>query len=370
MIMNPNQNDHTTLIPSASEFKSESECEDDNKYQKGVKHLLDSTPERKMKKLPREFVLPLPPRPTATADLDIPLVDLAGLTQPHSRISAVEAISSACATWGFFRIVNHGIEVGMMSEMMKAVEEFFDLSVEEKMKYASDDVMSPVRFGTSLNTSKKHSRHWRDFLRHYGHPLHISPQNPPNYRIVSKEYLERLWELAGGLAGAISEGLGLPAGYIEDTLIGDGLQIIAANYYPPCPEPDKALGLAAHSDHGAITILMDNGVEGLEVKHDGAWIPVPHAPGTFVVNVGDCLEVLTNGKYRSVEHRATVNAERTRISVAVARGPNLSTWIRPAEALAECGAGCRYRPTLYSEYLRLQQSSTTRGKTALHAISM
>lgn len=82
--------------------------------------------------------------------------------------------------------MNHGIEADVMEGMVKAVEDFFGLSTTEKMKYASDDVLSPVRYGTSLNTSKKHSLHWRDYLRHYGHPfdesLHLWPLNPPNYR--------------------------------------------------------------------------------------------------------------------------------------------------------------------------------------------
>ena len=71
---------------------------------------------------------------------------------------------------------------------MEVAKEFFGLNLREKMKYASDDVMSPVRYGTSLNTSKKHNLHWRDFFRHYGHPFqdtfHLWPHNPPNYRFI------------------------------------------------------------------------------------------------------------------------------------------------------------------------------------------
>lgn len=107
---------------------------------------------------------------------------------------------------------------------------------------------------------------------------------------MAKEYLEQLWQLAKKILGAISEGLGLEHGYIEESM-GEGHQILAANYYPPCPEPDKTLGLAAHSDHGALTILTQNGVNGLQVKHNETWIAVQHVPGTFLVNIGDFLEV-------------------------------------------------------------------------------
>lgn len=93
------------------------------------------------------------------------------------------------------------------------------------------------------------------------------------------------------ILGAISEGLGLDPDYIERSFGDEGTQIIASNYYPPCPEPNKTLGLAAHSDHDVLTILMENGIPGLQIKHKKTWYSVPDLPGTFVVNLGDYLEV-------------------------------------------------------------------------------
>ncbi|KAI3457278.1 hypothetical protein Pfo_013941 [Paulownia fortunei] len=308
-----------TSIYSCLSDKEETQNGNIFDYKQGVKNLVDTAPE--LKKLPSEFVLQLERNPLSAIHAEIPVIDLSGLNGPSEcRISTVKAISSACALWGFFRIINHGIKMPLIEEMLTVAEEFFGLSLTEKMKYASEDVMSPVRYGTSLNTSKKHSLHWRDYFRHYGHPFqdsfHLWPVNPLKYRNVAKEYLEQIWQLAMKIGGAISEGLGLDDGYIVKSL-GDGFQILAANYYPPCPEPDKTLGLAAHSDHGALTILMQNGVNGLQVKHKETWTAVQHVPGTFLVNIGDYLEILSNGKYKSVEHRATVNAQKTRISVAV-----------------------------------------------------
>ncbi|CAL5342231.1 unnamed protein product [Camellia sinensis] len=106
---------------------------------------------------------------------------------------------------------------------------------------------------------------------------------------VTKEYLEELWQLALKIAGALSEGLGLDRDYIEKSL-GEGCQIAAFNYYPPCPEPNKTLGLAAHSDHGGVIILMENDVAGLQVKHNHTWVAIPHVPGSFVVNIGAYTE--------------------------------------------------------------------------------
>ncbi|KAK4486885.1 hypothetical protein RD792_006193 [Penstemon davidsonii] len=341
-------------------------------YKKGVKNLIETAPE--MKKLPPEFVLKLPRNPLSASNAEIPVIDLSGLVNGspvECRVSTVQAISSASALWGFFRIVNHGIEARLIEEMVEEVEAFFSLSSEEKMRYASEDVMSPVRYGTSLNSSSKHALHWRDYLRHYGHPFqnsfHLWPNNPTKYRNVAKKYLTEIWQLAMRIIGAISEGLGLEPNYIENSL-GEGCQILAANYYPPCPEPDKTLGLAPHSDHGALTILMQNGVNGLQVKHNDTWIVVPHVPNSFVVNLGDFLEILSNGKYKSVEHRAVVNAQKTRISLAVGHGPQQSTVIGPASPLIKENEEVQYRPITYKDYIRLQQSSTIRGKTALHAL--
>ncbi|KAK4438589.1 protein DOWNY MILDEW RESISTANCE 6 [Sesamum alatum] len=361
-----------TLINSSLSHEKENQNGSVNviDYKKGIKHLLDTAPQ--IKKLPSEFVLPLETSPLSATHTDIPVIDLSGLDgPPDTRISTVKAIGDACALWGFFRIVNHGVEKSLMEEMVKVAEDFFGLSVAEKMKYASEDVMRPMRYGTSLNTSKSHALHWRDYFRHYGHPFEDNfdfwPVDPPAYRNVARKYLEQIWKLAMKIASAISEGLGLEDDYLENFL-GDGFQILAANYYPPCPEPNKTLGLAAHSDHGALTILMENGVNGLQVKHNGTWIALQHVPATFIVNLGDCLEILSNGKYKSSEHRATVNAQKTRISIAVGHGPALSSSIAPVTPLVDQTEGAHFQPIVYKDYIKLQQSSTVRGKSALLAV--
>ncbi|KDO36793.1 hypothetical protein CISIN_1g037473mg [Citrus sinensis] len=90
----------------------------------------------------------------------------------------------------------------------------------------------------------------------------------------------------------------------------EGMQVMAVNCYPPCPQPDIAFGLPPHSDYSCLTIVLQSS-EGLEFlgKEDESWRKVPN------VHVGDHLEVLSNGIYKSVVHRATLNHERTRISI-------------------------------------------------------
>ncbi|XP_015160641.1 flavonol synthase/flavanone 3-hydroxylase-like [Solanum tuberosum] len=342
-------------------------------YKKGVKYLVDNS--KNMKMLPLEFVLPIPEgeRPSLAIDGSIPVIDLSGLNGPvEQRLSTIHAISSACALWGFFRVTNHGIKVSLMDGMLKVMEDFFNLPLEEKMRYGSDDVMDPVRYGTSLTTTRKHNLHWRDFLRHYGglipHTYYLWPDNPATYRDVAKEYLKEVWQLAVIIFGAISEGLGLDPDYIESSLGDEGTQLIISNYYPACPEPNKTLGLAPHSDHGGLTIVMDNGIPGLQIKRNQTWYSVPSIPGTFVVNLGDFLEVLSNGKYKSVEHRAIVNAEAVRISIAVGHGPEMDAIVQPASPLIKEKSESKYRPIVYKNYIRAQQSTIKRGKSALDEI--
>lgn len=106
------------------------------------------------------------------------------------------------------------------------------------------------------------------------------------------EYSKRVREVARELVKGISESLGLKANYIGKALnLEQGLQISIANYYPPCTQPELAMGLPSHSDHDLLTILIQNGVTGLQVQHKGKWVNLNCYPNSFLVNIGDQLEV-------------------------------------------------------------------------------
>ncbi|KAI3994849.1 hypothetical protein MKX01_037400 [Papaver californicum] len=183
--------------------------------------------------------------------------------------------------------------------------------------------MNPVRYGTSLNTSKPHVLHWKDYLRHFGHPIESSFHLWPNNPCLEKDYIEKS--------------------------LGEGCQIVASNYYPPCPEPHRTFGLSAHSDHGGLTILMQNDVDGLRVRYNDTWIPVHHVPGTLVVNIGDYLELWSMRKRLAVGH-----------------GPDLNSIIALACALVDQkDEPPLYKPIVYRDYMRCQQSCAVRGKEPL-----
>lgn len=108
-----------------------------------------------------------------------------------------------------------------------------------------------------------------------------------------EDYSEDMKKLAQRLLSIISENLGLRSSYIEE-VIGDVHQNIVFNYYPPCPQPDLALGLQAHSDMGAISLLIHNGADGLEFLKDGEWVLAHPSPDAITAILSDQTEVISH----------------------------------------------------------------------------
>ncbi|MCD7451058.1 aconitate hydratase [Datura stramonium] len=134
-----------------------------------------------------------------------------------------------------------------------------------------------------------------------------------------KEFATKLEKLAEQLLDLLCENLGLEQGYLKKCFNGTkgptfGTKV--ANY-PPCPKPQLIKGLRAHTDAGGIILLFqDDKVSGLQLLKDAQWIDVPPMPHSIVVNIGDQLEVITNGKYKSVEHRVIGQTNGNRMSIA------------------------------------------------------
>ncbi|CAI9765384.1 unnamed protein product [Fraxinus pennsylvanica] len=186
------------------------------------------------------------------------------------------------------------------------------------------------------------------------------------------EYCERTQNLLRKLVRGISESLGLEEYEMEKTLnLDSSFQIFIANYYPPCPQPQLALGMPPHSDHGLLTLLIENQVGGLQIQHKGEWLNVNALPNSILVNTGDHLEIFSNGKYKSVLHKAIVNNKNTRISIAMANGPSLDTIVCPSSKLVE-NEGCApaYIPMKYKDFLFSQQNNLLDGKSILDRVKI
>lgn len=150
--------------------------------------------------------------------------------------------------------------------------------------------------------------------------------------------------LQNKLMEALFESLGLDHSYFHDEING-GSQILAVNCYPACPEPGLTLGIHPHSDYGSITLLLQTR-SGLEIKdRNNNWVPVPFVEGALVVQLGDQMEVLSNGQYKSVIHRATVNGDETRFSIVSLHSFAMDKRIGPALELVD-----EQHPKSYKEF--------------------
>ncbi|CAN1306416.1 2-oxoglutarate-dependent dioxygenase 19 [Linum perenne] len=312
---------------------------------------------------------------SSSAKHQIPVIDFSLLSADgHLGSKAVQDLADACQNWGFFQVINHRVPETLMKQMISITDQFFNLPEQEKQKYKANDVLDPIRYGTSFNTSVDKVLFWRDFLKVFIHPVFHTPDNPPAFSQISGEYCRQVRSLARDLMRAICEGLGLLDLGNVDKEMEKSFQILIMNLYPPCPQPELAMGLPSHSDHGFLTVLAQNGVDGLQLKHDGEWIDVQGIPNSFLVNTGDHLEILSNGRYKSVLHRAVVNGDMTRISVAVANGPSLDTVVEPASELVDDSmknsSSPSYMGMKYRDYIRFQQSNRLDDKSCLDRVRL
>ncbi|KAK8516210.1 hypothetical protein V6N13_025717 [Hibiscus sabdariffa] len=292
----------------------------------------------------------------ASSQAHVPTIDMARLRKTGSERSlAIKELGEACRRRGFFQVVNHGISQSILDEVLAVASGFFDLPAREKLKFKSSDVYKPVRYATSLKDGVDKVQFWRIFLKHYAHPLEAWidswPDNPPHYREKMGKYCAEVRKLALELMGTIIESLAISPKHLSQK-IEDGMQVIAVNSYPPCPEPDAALGLPPHSDYTCLTIVLQNST-GLEIldTEDGNWITVPEIHGTLLVHVGDHFEVLSNGVYKSVVHRATLNSERTRISIASLHSLGMDDKMGTAKEVVDEENPKRYKESSFRDFL-------------------
>ncbi|GKV08410.1 hypothetical protein SLEP1_g20040 [Rubroshorea leprosula] len=313
------------------------------------------------------------PKPISNATYNIPTIDLS-----HSKDSVIAAIRDACRKWGAFHVSNHGVPIPLMDQMRKLPLSFFnDFPMEEKFKYACHP-KSPASegYGSRMLLSSEDDTvlDWRDYFDHHTLPLSRRnplrwPHFPSEYRQVVAKYSDEMKGLAQRLLGLTSESLGLRPSCIEDA-VGDFYQNITVSYYPPCPQPELTLGLQTHSDMGAITLLIQDEVGGLQVLKDGEWITVHPLPNAIVVLLADQTEIITNGKYRSGVHRAITNASRARLSVATFHDPAKAVKISPASDLLSESSPPRYSSVVYGDYVSSWYSKGPEGKRNLDALRL
>jgi isopenicillin N synthase-like dioxygenase len=199
------------------------------------------------------------------------------------------------------QVVNHGVDGAVIAGMLDVALRFFELPLPERARYMSPDVRAAVRYGTSFNQAKDAVLCWRDFLKLVCHPLRdvvaAWPREPAELRDVASGYAAASHGLFMELMEAALQALGIAAdGGVLGELAAGSSHMMTVNCYPACPQPELTLGMPAHSDYGLFTFVLQDHVEGLQVMHGGRWLTVDPIPGSFVVNVGDHLEVRSTGR--------------------------------------------------------------------------
>ncbi|KAK4369380.1 hypothetical protein RND71_013172 [Anisodus tanguticus] len=286
---------------------------------------------------------------------NFPIINLEKLNGSE-RANTLEIIKEACENWGFFELVNHGIPHEVMDTVEKMTKGHYKKCMEQRFKelVASKGLEAVQAEVTDLD--------WEStfFLRHL--PVSNISQVPDlddEYREVMRDFAKRLEKLAEELLDLLCENLGLEKGYLKKAFNGSkgpnfGTKV---SNYPPCPKPDLIKGLRAHTDAGGIILLFqDDKVSGLQLLKDGNWIDVPPMRHSIVVNLGDQLEVITNGKYKSVMHRVIAQTDGTRMSLASFYNPGSDAVIYPAPTLVETEADEStqvYPKFVFDDYMKL-----------------
>ncbi|KAL8223661.1 hypothetical protein R6Q57_019136 [Mikania cordata] len=271
--------------------------------------------------------------------------------------NVMKLVGYACKTWGVFQVTNHGVPVKLIEEMEDACRKLFTLPIQQKLQ-AARAPNGVSGYGVARISSFFPKLMWSEGFTIVGSPYEharkLWPEGYSSFCDVIEEYKEEMNKLAQRLMSLILGSLGV--GVTLDDVKWASLQgpspALQLNSYPTCPDPDRAMGLAAHTDSTLLTILHQTNTSGLEAHKEGTgWVPIPPIRHALVVNVGDLLHILSNGMYTSVLHRAMVNRTQHRLSVAYLYGPPSNIQISPLPKLTDKVHPPLYRPITWSEYL-------------------
>ncbi|KAF1880348.1 hypothetical protein Lal_00048985 [Lupinus albus] len=315
------------------------------------------------------MVVPSPMiRTKKTKAVGIPTIDLS-----MERSELREQVVKACEEYGFFRVVKHGVPKEVISRMEEEGAEFFAKPTSEKLQAGP---ATPFGYGCR-NIGPNGDMGNLEYLLLHTNPLCISQRSktiskdPTKFSNALNDYIGAAKELVCEILELVAEGLWVPDKFSLTNLIKDvqSDSLLRINHYPPVikngnqnnlkinDNNNNNIGFGEHSDPQILTILRSNDVGGLQIStHDGLWIPVPPDPNGFFVMVGDVLQVLTNGRFRSVRHRAMTNSRKTRMSMMYFAAPPLNWWIEPLSKMVTAQNPRVYKPFTWAQYKKAAYS--------------
>ena len=285
----------------------------------------------------------------------MPRVDITTIVGGRDDGAAAAAIDAACRDTGFFSIVGHGVDPGLRGRLDALAREFFALDNVEKAEIAMSrggrawrgwfpvggeltsgipDRKEGIYFGAELGADDSHVR--------TGIPLHgpnLFPRRPAALRATVLAYLETMTTLGHAVMRGVALALGLQSDWFARELTADPTILFRIFSYPPATRHDEdEWGVREHTDYGLLTIVGQDDVGGLQVRSTHGWVDVPPDGDAFVCNIGDMLERMTGGRYRSTPHRVRNTGASTRLSFPFFFDPG---WNAEVHALPEIAQGAR-----------------------------
>ncbi|KAI3424571.1 Peptidase A1 domain-containing protein [Psidium guajava] len=298
-------------------------------------------------------------KPSSTAFDGVPVIDLL-------RPNAAVAVVRACQEFGFFKVVNHGVPPEVVDRLEDEAAGFFGLPQSEK-----DNAGPPDPFGyENKRIGPNGDVGWIEYLLLHTNAsdydkklsLPFSQGNQEFLRRAVEDYVRAVKEVAFRVVELMADGLRIePRDALSGMLRSEASDsCFRLNHYPPCPELQalspssrNLIGFGEHTDPQIISILRSNNTPGLQIcLPDGAWVSVPPDHSSLFINVGDSLQVLTNGRFRSVKHRVLADHGQPRISMIYFGGPALEEKIAPLPSLLKEGESSLYKEFTWSEYKR------------------
>ncbi|KAJ1399386.1 Oxoglutarate/iron-dependent dioxygenase [Sesbania bispinosa] len=308
-----------------------------------------------LKSLPKQYIQPLEERMSminVVPQESIPIIDMSNWDDPKVE----DAICDAAEKWGFFQIINHGVPLQVLKNVQDATYRFYEQPVEEKVKYTKENSPSKnVRYGSSFSPEAEKALEWKDYLSlFYVSDAEAVATWPPACRDEALEYMKRSETLIKQLLNALMKRLNVREIDETNELLLMGSKRINLNYYPICPNQDLTVAIGRHSDVSTLTVLLQDQTGGLYVRAADChgWIHVPPISGALVINIGDALQIMSNGRYKSIEHRVTANGSKIRVSVPIFVNPRPSDVIGPLPEVLASGEKAMYKNVLYSDYVR------------------
>ncbi|XP_057517629.1 1-aminocyclopropane-1-carboxylate oxidase homolog 1-like [Amaranthus tricolor] len=354
-----------TILDHEFIYDREKEVEAFEQTKAGVKGLID----KGISSIPRFFVHPqenLSSNSDSCLPVKFPVIDF-GDDGCREGSEIVKDIRNASQTWGFFQLVNHGISLEAMEEVLEGIRKFHEQATHEKTRFYTRDLTQKVRYYCNGDLLVSRAANWRDSISCEYQDGDLNPEELPLIcREAITRYMENILILKKKLSEVLSEALGLHKEYLAKIECMETANLVC-HYYPACPEPHLTLGATKHCDPSFMTILLQDNIGGLQILHEGQWINVQPRPGALAIHLGDLMQLITNAKFKSVEHRVRLGKNCPRVSAACFFYPSTKKKnenYKPIEEILSENSPL-YRGTSVTEYLAYYRTKGLNGQPAL-----